>query len=289
MIALRRRLPEAAAEAPPSYHVRIQPSTGWSMLNLRELWAYRDLLFILARRDVAVRYKQTAFGVIWVVLQPLLTALIFAAVLGRVAGLGPEGVPYLLFGMAGMVPWLLFAGSMQRAGMSLLADQKLITKVYFPRLLLPLGAALAVVVDFFVGFLVLLAFIFAMRGFVPAEIVAVPIIVLWITILAVGVSCWVAALNVYYRDFAYALPFLIQSLMFATPVVYSSSLLPARWSAVYALNPMAGAIDCFRWAVLGIGEFPMEAAAISLLTGSLIFVGGLLVFRRLERSFADVI
>lgn len=253
------------------------------------LWTYRDLLYILAMRDVKLRYKQTALGIIWVILQPLVAALIFAVIFGRFANLPSSGVPYLPFVFAGMLPWNLFSGALQRAGNSLISDSRLISKVYFPRMTIPVASSAAVLIDFAVGLVVMLALI-ALYGIpLTANLLLLPVLLLLTLLISVGVSLFFSALNVYYRDFMYALPFLVQVWMYATPVVYSIDLIPPVVRNFYALNPMVGVIDGFRWALLGLGDFPLASVLLSLVIGVIVFVSGALVFQRVERNFADVI
>ncbi len=267
----------------------VQPTRGWSAINLRELWQYRDLLWILASRDVKLRYKQTALGVIWVVLQPLVAALIFAAIFGGFARLPSDGNPYLLFVFSGLLPWNFFAGALQRAGNSLITDSRLISKVYFPRLLIPLASTGAVLIDFAVtlGVFAILAVIYR----VPPtwHLLALPVFLLLTILVAVGASLWLSAFNVQYRDFMYALPFLIQIWMYASPVVYATSLVPERWRALFSLNPAVGFIEGFRWSLLGGSSLTPEMVLTTLAIGLLVFVSGAYVFRRVERGFADVI
>lgn len=287
-------LPRESTAAQPTLDTRkptvtIRPTRGWAALNLRELWHYRDLLTILAQRDVKLRYKQTVLGVVWVVLQPLVASLIFAVIFGLFANLPSDGVPYLLFVFAGMLPWNYFSGALQRAGNSLIGDARLISKVYFPRLIIPLASTFAVLIDFAVSLFVFFVLALFYRSGLSWQIVALPYFLLITTLGAVGVSLWLSALNVQYRDFMYALPFLIQVWMFASPVVYSSSLIPERWRWLYALNPAVGYIEGFRWSLLGQSTLDwwmvLSATAVSLLA----FVSGAFFFRRVERTFADVI
>lgn len=268
---------------------RIAPPTSWSDLSFGELWSFRDLFGILAVRDVKLRYKQTALGVVWVILQPLLASLIFAVIFGNLANLPSDGVPYILFVYAGMLPWGLFAAGLQRGGNSLVGDARLISKVYFPRIVIPIASATAVLVDFAVSCAVM-AVLCILYSF-PVSwtwIAIVPLTVL-VFAIAVGTSLFFSALNVYYRDFTYALPFVVQIWMYASPVAYSSSLVPEKWRMLYYLNPMAGAIDGFRWAILGGREFPALALAMAVVLTAALFMLGLYVFQRVERSFADVI
>jgi lipopolysaccharide transport system permease protein len=276
-------------ESKASRIIRIVPARGWATLELGELWAFRDLLLILTMRDIKLRYKQTALGVIWVILQPLIAALIFAVIFGRLAELPSAGAPYLLFVFAGLLPWNLFAGALQRAGNSLVSDSRLISKVYFPRMSIPIASSAAVLVDFVVALVVMFGLI-AFYGYtLTPNLLALPFFMLLALLISVGISLFFSALNVYYRDFMYALPFLIQVWMYASPVVYSADLIPAPFLPLYALNPMVGVIDGFRWSLLGLGTFPTVSVLISLVIGVVVFAAGAMVFQRVERSFADVI
>ncbi|MBC8331909.1 MAG: ABC transporter permease [Anaerolineae bacterium] len=270
-------------------HIRIQRTKGWAGLRLRELWAYRDLFWILAWRDVKLRYKQTALGVTWVILQPILTSGIFAVIFGVLAKLPSDDSPYLLFAFAGTLPWTLFAQSLQRAGSSLVSGRELISKVYFPRLVLPIASSFSVLVDFFVGLATLGVLLLIYQTPFTWNLLALPGLVLVNLLISVGVSFWISAFSVHYRDFIYALPFLVQAWMYASPVAYSSSIVPEQWKALYALNPMVGVIEGFRWALLGQGEFSWLSFAVSLSVSIVIFISGAMVFRRIERGFADVI
>ena len=274
--------------ARPHRH-RIQRSSGWSALNILELWKYRDLFWILAMRDVKLRYKQTALGVTWVLLQPILTSGIFAVIFGVLAKLPSDDSPYLLFAFAGTLPWTLFAQSLQRAGSSLVGGRELISKVYFPRLILPISSSFSVVVDFLVGLASISVLFIIYKVPLTWNLLAIPGLVLVNLLIAIGVSFWISAFSVHYRDFIYALPFLIQAWMYASPVAYASSIVPEQWIALYSLNPMVGVIEGFRWALLGQGEFSWVSFGISLAVGLVVFFAGALVFRRIERSFADVI
>ena len=270
-------------------HTRILPVSGWAALELGDLWRYRDLIVILTTRDVKLRYKQTALGVVWVVLQPLVAALIFAVIFGRYAKLPSSGLPYLPFVFAGMLPWNLFAGALQRAGNSLISDSRLISKVYFPRMAIPVASSIAVLVDFFVALVVMLVLLPLYGIPFSPNLLLLPFLLVLTLVLSVGVSLFLSALNVYYRDFMYALPFVIQVWMYASPVVYSADLIPGPLQGVFAINPLVGVIDGFRWALLGLGDFPLVSLLISLVIGIIVFVGGALVFQRVERNFADVI
>ena len=273
----------------PVRHIRIQPARAWVALELQELWHFRDLMFILMMRDIKLRYKQTVFGVVWVILQPLIAALIFAVIFGRFAGLPSGGVPYLLFVYAGLLPWNIFAGALQRAGNSLVGDSKLISKVYFPRMVIPIASTGSVLVDFAVALVVMFVLLLLNGWGLTLNLALLPIFTLMALLISVGLSLFISALNVYYRDFMYALPFIIQVLMYASPVVYSGDLIPDLVKPLYAINPMVGIIEGFRWALLGTGAFPALPLAISLGVGILLFIIGGLVFQRVEQNFADVI
>jgi len=275
----------------PSRHptVVVQPTHGLAALNLRELWAYRDLLLILATRDVKLRYKQTALGVIWVILQPLVAALIFAIIFGGFAKLPSDGSPYLLFVFCGMLPWNLFAGALQRAGNSLIGNSNLISKVYFPRVIIPIASTAAVLIDFVVSLALLLIFMLIYQVAPTWRLITLPFFLLLTLLAAIGVSLWLSGLNVYYRDFMYALPFVIQVWLYASPVAYATTLVPAQWRVLYGLNPAVAFIEGFRWAVLGQSALTGEMVGSATLVSLVFFVSGLYVFRRIERGFADVL
>ena len=276
-------------ENKPKWHIRVQRTSGWKLLNVRELWAYRDLFGILAGRDIRLRYKQTALGVSWVILQPILASGIFAVIFGLLADLPSDGVPYFVFAFAGMLPWNLFAQSLSRAGGSLVGSREMISKVYFPRMILPISSSLAVLVDFFVGLVMMAVMLLIYKLPFTTRLFWLPVLIVINLTIAVGVSFWISAFSVYYRDFVYALPFLVQAWMYASPTAYSSDLIPAQWMWLYSLNPMVGVINGFRWALLDQGEFPGVSLAIGMGIGLIVFIGGVLIFRRVERSFADVI
>ncbi|MBI3746670.1 MAG: ABC transporter permease [Chloroflexi bacterium] len=266
----------------------IRPSTGWLGLGVPELWAFRDLAYFLVWRDLKVRYKQTAFGAAWAVLQPVLLMVVFSAFLGRIAGIGASGVPYPLFALAGLVPWTLFSQSLNGAANSLVNNQNLISKVYFPRLLLPLSAVASFVVDFLIAAVVLLLAML-LFGWAPrSTFLLVPFLGLLAVFAALAVGVWLAAINVRYRDVKYAVPFLVQLWLFASPVAYSDALVPPQLRLVFSLNPMAGVIDAFRWATLG-GSRPDGSILTSAIAIAVILLGGIAYFRRVERNFADTI
>ena len=281
----------AGAEGlPPAPHplpkVVIEPRGG--AVEWLELWRFRDLFLILAERDIRLRYRQTALGVVWVVLQPLTASLIFAAIFGVFARLPSDGTPYVLFVFAAMLPWNLFAGGVQRAGNSLITDARLITKIYFPRPIIPIASVSAVLLDFAVALGVMFVLMLLTATSLTWTVLAVPVLVMITLAITVGMSLFFSALNVYYRDFSYALPFILQVWMYASPVVYSSSLVPEQWRLLYGLNPLVGVIDGFRWAFFG-GAPPTTALIESVVIGSVMLAVGAAVFKRVERSFADVI
>jgi lipopolysaccharide transport system permease protein len=269
--------------------VEIRPSKGWVALNLRDLWEYRGLLYFLTWRDVKVRYKQTALGAAWAVIQPLLTMVVFSVVFGGLAKVPSDGIPYPVFAYCALLPWNFFAGALDRAGNSLVGSSNLITKIYFPRLVIPMSAVLAGLLDFAISFVVLIA-LMLYYGIAPTRaIFLLPLFLLLAVITALAVGLWLSALNVQYRDVRYTIPFLVQVWMYASPVAYSSTLVPERWRALYGLNPMAGVIDGFRWALLGRGDPPGALLAVSVVITALLLLGGLLYFRRMEQTFADVV
>lgn len=267
----------------------IRPTKGWRFLDLREMWAYRELVYFLTWRDIKVRYKQTAIGVAWVVLQPLAMMVVFTLFFGRLAKVPSEGVPYPLFAYAGLLPWQLFSRTLSESTNSLLTDQRLITRVYFPRIIVPLATTLAATLDFVIaaGLLIALMFIY---GITPgAAVVWLPLFVGLMLVTALGVGFWLSALNVEYRDVMYIVPFLNQFWLFVTPVVYPSSLVPEKWRMLYGLNPMTGVVEGFRWALLGVGEGPLPMLAASTLVAVSLFISGIIWFRRRERTFVDAI
>ncbi len=267
---------------------RVQPSSGWVGVRSQELWDYRELFYFLTWRDIKVRYKQTALGATWAVLQPVLTMVVFSVFFGRLAGVPSEGLPYPLFAFAALVPWTFFASAVTLAGNSLVEQERILAKVYFPRLIVPSAAVLASLVDFAIAFVVLLG-LMAVYGIVPtAAILALPLLVVLAAATALAVGLWLSALNVLYRDVRYVIPFVVQLWLFISPVAYPSSLVPEPWDAIYGINPMAGVIDGFRWALFG-GEAPGTMLVVSVLVTAALLAGGLLYFRRMERSFADVV
>jgi lipopolysaccharide transport system permease protein len=269
--------------------LEIRPTSGWFSLDLRELWFYRELAYFLAWREIKVRYKQTAIGVAWAVLQPLAMMLVFTVFFGKLGNMPSEGIPYPLFTFAALLPWQLFSRTITECTNSLIADQRLITRVYFPRIIIPLATTISGIVDFAIsaGLLVALMFFY---GVVPGiEIVWLPAFILLMLIAALGVGFWLSALNVEYRDVRYALPFVNQFFLFVTPVVYSSSLVPERWQVLYGLNPMVGVIEGFRWALLGAGKGPSPMLIVSAVIAAALFVTGIIWFQRQEQTFVDTL
>jgi lipopolysaccharide transport system permease protein len=285
---LRRSVTEDVAVS-EGHYLRIQPSTGWVSLHLRELWAYRELLYFLVWRDIKVRYKQTVLGAGWAIIQPVFTMLVFSLFFGKLARVPSDGVPYPLFSYAALVPWTFFAQGLTQSSDSLVGSSNLIKKIYFPRLVIPLGTVCAGMVDFALAFsvLVVLSLSYGIRP--TLNILWLPLFVVLALVTALGVGLWLSAFNVKYRDVKYVVPFFTQIWMFATPIAYPSSLLSGKWRIVYGLNPMAGVVEAFRWALLGTKPAPTAMICISWMAAILILVAGAYYFRRMERSFADVV
>ncbi len=272
----------------------IRPSRGWSALNLRDLWAYRELIFFLTWRDVIVRYKQTVLGAAWAIINPLINMIVLQVVFGNFAGMEAEGgLPGPLFRFAAVLPWGLFSGALNSAGRSMLANRSILTKVYFPRLIIPLSSVLSGLVDFGISFLVLVGMMFYWDVMPAARLLALPLIVLLALVAALGMGLWFSALNVLYRDVGYVLPVLTQLLLFISPVGYSTAKVPLNLQYVYALNPVVGVVESFRWAMLGTvpsESLPLSTlVAISSAVAIVLLVSGLFYFRRMERTFADMV
>jgi len=269
--------------------ILIQPSKGLFNFDLRELWQYNELLYFLVWKEVKVRYKQTIIGGAWAIIQPLLTMVIFTIIFGRLAKIPSDGMPYPVFTYTALLPWMLFAQALTRSGGSLVSNANLITKVYFPRLLVPLSAALAPIVDFIVSFLILLGML-AWYGIPPTlGILALPFFLALTLVTAISVNLWLAPINVKYRDVAHTLPFLSQIWMYVSPVVYPLNMIPEKWQFLYSINPMVGVIEGFRWALLGKQSPNFMAMAISVIVVMALFLGGILYFKKMEQTFADVI
>jgi lipopolysaccharide transport system permease protein len=275
------------AEALPV--LRIRPSRGWVSLKLGELWQYRELLYFLIWRDIKVRYKQTALGAAWAIIQPVMTMVVFSLFFGKLGKIPSDGVPYPIFSYAALVPWTFFANGLAQSSNSLVGSSNLITKVYFPRLAIPIATVLSGVVDFLLSFVVLLVMMLY-YGVVPtANALWLPCFLLLAVAISLGVGLWLSALNVEFRDVRYVVPFLAQFWLFATPVAYPSSLLHEPWRTVYGLNPMVGVVEGFRWALLGTDTRPGPSVAASAVAALVILAGGAFYFRRMEKTFADVV
>ena len=270
--------------------IYIKPSTGLTALNLSDLWVYRELVFFMIWRDIKVRYKQTLLGATWAVIQPVMTMLVFTFIFGTVAKVPTDGIPYPIFSYTALLPWGLFVTALNQASRSLTSNHNMITKVYFPRLVLPLASVLAGLVDFAIAFIIMLGMMWYF-GVTPTISVlwTLPLFLLLAIITALGVALWLSAINVKYRDVNYALPFLTQFWLFITPVAYSANIISEKWQLVYSLNPMAGVVNGFRWALLGAGNGPDLALWVSVGISLLILVSGLFYFRNMERTFADTI
>jgi lipopolysaccharide transport system permease protein len=270
--------------------LRVQPSRGWMRVNFAELSEYRELLYFLTWRDIKVRYKQTVIGAAWAIIQPLLTMLVFSVFFGRLADVPSDGIPYPIFSYTALVPWTFFANGLIGATNSLVTNSNLIKKVYFPRLLIPASAIASNIVDFVLAFAVLLVMM-VFYGIVPtANIIWLPLFIVLAGVTSLGVGLWFAAMNVQFRDVRYVIPFLVQFWLFATPVAYPSSLIENDLlRALYGINPMVGVIEGFRWSLLGTGSAPQAAILVSSLIAILLCLTGLYYFKRLERTFADVI
>jgi lipopolysaccharide transport system permease protein len=268
---------------------KIVPASGWLDLNFRELWSYRELLYFFVWRDVKVRYKQTAIGALWAILQPFLTMLVFSLFFGRLAHIPSNGLPHPVFYYSALLSWLYFAGALLNATNTMVDNQRVITKVYFPRLLLPIAAVTSGLVDLAFGFIVFLGMLLY-YGIAPGRaILMMPLFLLLAVLTALGVGLWLAALNAIYRDVRYVMPFLIQFWMLASPVAYPSSLVPERWRALYGLNPMAGVVEGFRWSLTGHGQPPTLMLAASSSMVLLLLAGGVTYFQKMEGTIADVL
>ncbi|MBI1881232.1 MAG: ABC transporter permease [Chloroflexi bacterium] len=282
------------AELPPLFAgetplIRIEPSRGWTSLKLGELWEYRELLYFLTWRDVKVRYKQTVLGVTWAILQPFLTMVVFSLFFGKLAKVPSDGIPYPIFSFAALVPWTFFANGLNQASNSLVNSAKLLTKVYFPRLAMPIATLLAGAVDFVLAFVVLLGMM-VFYGIMPTiNVLWLPFFLLLALVTSLGVSLWLSAMNVQFRDIRYTIPFLAQVWLLVTPIAYSSSLLSEPWRTLYGINPMAGVVEGFRWALLGTNTAPGPIIIVSSLVALVLLISGAFYFRQMEKTFADVV
>lgn len=279
--------PQSLPNSPPV--IILRPQRGWITLNLHELWEFRELLFFLTWRDIKVRYKQTVLGAAWAIIQPLFTMVIFSLFFGQLAKVPSDGLPYAVFSYAALVPWTFFATVLTQASNSLVMDANMLKKVYFPRLIMPTASMLAGLVDFALAFVILLGMQF-FYGIVPTwHMIWLPYFLLLAMITALGVGLWLAALNVQFRDVRYMVPFLVQAWLFATPIAYPSSLLAEPWRTLYGINPMAGVVEGFRWALLGTSHAPGPILIVSTLGALVLLVSGAFYFRRMEKTFADVV
>lgn len=268
---------------------RIGPSKGWVSLKLRELFEYRELLYFLVWRDIKVRYKQTALGASWAIIQPFFTMVVFSLFFGRLAKVPSDGVPYPIFSFAALVPWTFFATSLINSSNSLVGSANLIKKVYFPRLAIPIATVLSGLVDFAIAFVMLIGMMLWYGIPLTVHTLWLPLFLLLAVATSLGVGLWLSAMNVEYRDVKYVVPFLTQFWMLATPVAYPSSLLSGKWRAVYALNPMVGVVEGFRWSLLGTKTNLGSIILVSSVTAAVILISGAFYFRRMERTFADVV
>jgi lipopolysaccharide transport system permease protein len=269
--------------------ITIAPSRGWAPLRIRELWQYRELLFFLVWRDVKVRYKQTVLGATWAIIQPFMTMVVFSLFFGRLAKMPSDGIPYPIFAFAALVPWSFFAHGLSQASNSLVGGATLIKKVYFPRLVMPIAAVLSGLIDFVLAFGVLIGMMLFYDITPSVKILAIVPLMLLAMVTSLGVALWMSALNVEFRDIRYVIPFLTQFWLFATPIAYPSSLLSEPWRTVYAINPMVGVVEGFRWALLKTGTAPGPMIIVSSLVALALLVGGAFYFRRMEATFADVV
>ncbi len=283
-------LPNITPGAPAKRPVTVlKPSHGWLSLNLAELWRYRELLYILSWRDVKVRYKQTMIGAAWAIIQPFFSMVVFSLFFGRLSNIPSDQIPYPLFSYAALVPWTFFANGLAESANSLVGNANLLKKIYFPRLIIPISAVISGVIDFALAFLVLLAMMLYYQILPTVNIVWLPLLLLLAFITALGVGLWLSGLNVQFRDVRYVVPFLVQFWLFATPIVYPSSLIPEQWRLLYAINPMVGVVEGFRWSLLGTDTAPGLMIGVSALAALALLVSGAFYFRRLEKTFADIV
>lgn len=281
-----------SSERPDSlshYCLRIRPSKGWVSLQLRDLWEYRELVYFLVWRDIKIRYKQTALGAAWAIIQPVFTMLVFSIFFGHLAKVPSDGIPYPIFAYAALIPWTFFAQGLTQSAESLVGNRNLITKIYFPRLVIPLSTVSAGLVDLCVSFPIVLVLMACYRMYPTRNIIWLPALLLLAFIISLAAGLWLSALNVQFRDVKYTVPFITQFWMFATPIAYPTSLLHGPWKTVFALNPMVGVVEGFRWALLGTTYSAGPLVALSVLVAVSLLVCGALYFRRMERSFADVV
>jgi lipopolysaccharide transport system permease protein len=269
--------------------VRRQARPGWIAIDFAELWQYRELLVFYAFRDIKVRYKQTFMGASWAILQPVMTMVVFSIFFGKLAGVPSDGLPYPVFAFCGLLPWQLFAFALTHSSNSLVQNAHLLTKVYFPRLIIPFSSVIVGLVDFVIAFVVLVGIMFYYDIIPGWALITLPLFVLLAIAAALSVGLWLSVLNVKYRDVRYTIPFLAQFWLFVTPVAYSSSLVPSKWQAVYAINPMVGVVEGFRWALLGKSAPPGALLIVSVAATAILLAGGLFYFARMEKTFPDII
>jgi lipopolysaccharide transport system permease protein len=281
-----RRLKKVESDAPVSL---VKPSKGWIPLKLGELWNYRELIYFLTWRDIKVRYKQTVLGAAWAVIQPFFTMVVFSLFFGKLAKVPSDGIPYPIFAYTALVPWTFFANGLSQSSNSLVGNANLIKKVYFPRLVIPVSSVIGGAVDFVLAFIVLVGMMLVYGIFPTTNIVWLPLLLLLTLVSALGVGLWLSAMNVQFRDVRYTVPFLTQFWLFATPIAYPSSLLSEPWRTLYGINPMVGVVEGFRWALLGADTAPGPIIAVSALVALALLVGGVFYFRRMEKTFADVV
>ncbi len=267
----------------------IKPTKGWGSLNLRELWLYRELIYFLTWRDLKVRYKQTVLGAGWAILQPVLSMIVFSIFFGSLLNVPSEGVPYPIFSYAALLPWGVFAKALNDTGRSLVSNRAMLTKIYFPRMVIPLASVFSSLADFLIAFIVMLGLMFYYRIAPTSNIWTLPLFLLLAVITALGVGLWLSAMNVLYRDIGYMIPYITQLWFYLTPIVYSSGEVPEEWRFFYALNPMVGVVEGFRWALLGTADAPDPMIAVSATISLVIFISGMFYFRRMERTFADMV
>lgn len=267
----------------------LKPTRGWAALNLGELWLYRELIYFMTWRDLKVRYKQTVLGAAWAILQPFLSMVVFSVFFGRWLGVPSGDVPYPVFSYTALLPWGLFSKAIADAGRSLVTNRAMITKVYFPRLTIPLASVLAGIVDFLIAFVVLLGMMWYYDIEITSKVFTLPFFLLLALIASLGVGLWLSAMNVFYRDIGYIIPFLTQIWFYLSPIVYATSTVPEKLQPIYALNPMVGVIDGFRWALLGQEPAPGPLLIISSAVAIILLVSGVIYFRRVERTFADIV
>lgn len=267
----------------------VEPPRGWFNLRLREAWDYRELLIFFIWRDIKVRYRQTLLGAAWAIIQPLTTMVIFSVVFGQLAKLPSDGIPYPIFSLAALLPWQLFSKALSEASGSLVSNQNLVTKIYFPKLFLPVSSILGGLVDFGIALIILFAMMWFYRIPLTTRALILPLLIIFALTTALAMAMWLSSFNVRYRDVKYVLPFLTQIWLYATPVAYSSTMIPERWRGLYGLNPMAGVVEGFRWALLGSQTTSTALVGISVLVVVVLFGGGLIYFQRMERTFADIV